>query len=145
MRSGILIFSSNKNINIYIDNDLIVLERENYYGVIESKSSLVQLLPLFELSVNEIIESLKSKDYKIEAILPLNKLLLFLILEMKSSYWVRLFFSFLLDDRIKAKLSPDALSCLQNENLSVWLPQKERHLVRKLISKSLRVIQELGN
>jgi hypothetical protein len=90
-----LFFSHKGLINIYVyDNGKIMLEREGYYEAIKNKSSLIQLLPLFELTVDEFFEGLQDERYKIENIFPINELLLFLISEMKSSYWVSLLFSF---------------------------------------------------
>lgn len=134
-----LLFSHKGLINIYVfDNGKIMLEREDYSDEIKNKSSLIQLLPLFELPVDGFFENLRDKKHKIEDIFPINELLLFLVSEMRSSYWVSLVFSFLLNDRVHFRLNRDVIDYLLNEDLSRWLPQKERHCIRKIVNKSLQ-------
>jgi hypothetical protein len=125
---------------IYInDHDELLLEQKSYIDSLKTKSSLLRLLPLFEFSIDNIIEGVIIKEYKIEDILPLNELILFLIKDMKSSYWFNLVCSFLLSDRINFKLSFEVMNSLKNQELIDWLLQREAHLVRKLVSKISRL------
>lgn len=134
-----LLFSYKGLINIYVyDNGKIMLEREEYSDEIKNKSSLIQLLPLFESPVDEFFENLRDEKYKIEDIFPIDELLLFLISEMRSSYWVSLVFSFLLNDHVHFSLNRNVIDYLLNEDMSRWLPQKEQHRIRKIVNKSLQ-------
>lgn len=134
-----LLFSHNGLTNIYVyDDGKVMLEREGYYDEIRNKSSLIRLLPLFEFNTDDLFKDLQDENYKIENILPINELLLFLISEVKSSYWVSLVFSFLLNNRTHFSLNNDVIYYLSNEDMSKWLPQDERHRIRKVVNKSIK-------
>lgn len=139
MKNRNLIFAIDKKVNIYLeDSDNVLLEDGTYRANIKERYSLLRLLPLFERPIDEIISSLKDSRYKIENILPINELVFFLITEMRSSYWINLVCSFLLDERIHFRFNQDILNKLKDRNIIKWLPQKESHLMKKVVSKSER-------
>lgn len=131
-----LIFSAARGVNIYeITTGEFLLEERDYAGSIREKSSLLALLKLFQSPVSEILASIKDEKFRIEEILPLNELLIFLLTEMKSSFWMNLVCNFLLNDLVNARLHITTLNSLRDPELLRWLPQKELHLVRKLVKR----------
>jgi hypothetical protein len=130
--------SSEIGINIYVtDGNTKILEANNYSDFINSKTSLIRLLALFELPVDKINSFIIDKNYGIEEILPLSELICFLAIDMKSIYWMELLCSFLLSNEVTFQLNMDSVNCLKNKDLTDWLPQRVRHLTRKIINKSL--------
>lgn len=135
-----LIFSNNElGINIYsIDKNAKIIEANNNFYAINSKASLIKLLVLFELPLDRINSCIIDSSYSIGEILPLSELVCFLVTDMRSTYWIELVFSFLLNDDVTIRLNADGINCLENKDLINWLPQNVFHLVKKVINKSLR-------
>lgn len=138
MNNKLMYSSSEIGINIYVtDGNTKILEANNYSDFINSKTSLIRLLALFELPVDKINSFIIDKNYGIEEILPLSELICFLAIDMKSIYWMELLCSFLLSNEVTFQLNMDSVNCLKNKDLTDWLPQRVRHLTRKIINKSL--------
>ncbi|MCW3463683.1 hypothetical protein [Chitinophaga nivalis] len=135
-----IVYSGKGGVYIYVnENGEFFLQKENYLENIRFKTSLLRLLTQFELSVDSIHEGIVSEDYSIEHIFPFDDLMFFLIQDMKSSYWLNLVCVFLLNDQVKFKLNVDTLSRLKTKEFIYWLPQKETHLMWKLMSKMSRL------
>jgi hypothetical protein len=131
-----LIFSSCSGVNIYrTDTGELILERRDYTADIHEKSSLLVMLPLFQSPVGEILAAIKDNTFCIEEIIPFNELLLFLFIEIRSSFWMNLVCNFLLQDTINVQLQIATLDSLRNPDLVKWLPQREKHLVKKLVKR----------
>lgn len=135
-----LIYCIDDQLAIYRD-DLGTTEMRAgaYCGDVKLKSSLLQILPLFELSVDVILGGIQDSSMEIGSILPFNDIITFLVVEMKSSYWYGLVCVFLLDNRVHILLSENAIKCLEDRQLISWLPQKEKHLTMKVLAKMRRL------
>jgi hypothetical protein len=138
MNNKLIYSSSEIGVNICIsDGDTKILEANNYSDFINSKTSLIRLLALFELPVDKINSFIIDENYRIEEILPLSELICFLVIDMRSIYWMELICSFLLSNEVTFQLNMDSVNCLKNRDLTDWLPQRVRHLTRKIINKPL--------
>jgi hypothetical protein len=139
MSNRVKAYSQKPDTNIYYCSGALLLEKGEYVGEIDEVSSLIRLLYLFELPIENVLEGLIDKRYKIEEIVPISPLVIFLLLKMKSSYWIGLLFEFLLDEKVAVKLSNEAIDVLLNRTYTAWLPQRNFHQVKKIVNKSNQI------
>jgi hypothetical protein len=122
---------------IYQQAGKILLTEYNYTGDIADWSSLIRLLYIFELPLTEILNGIVDPRHKIEDVFPVSEILVCLLCEKGSSYWIELVFRFLLDDNINVLLSEKAISVLQDRTVTARLPQHLAHRTRRIINKSI--------
>ncbi|NIG52813.1 hypothetical protein [Chitinophaga sp. Cy-1792] len=138
--TGTLIYTGVKSTQIYLHtDDHLYLKQAEYFEPIIEPESLMRLLPQLELPVTDLKRNICDSNYRIEDIIPFNELVLFLFTHMKSGYWVSLACNLLLDEQLQLLLSPQVISYLRKSELEGRLPQKELHLVWKLLSKMRRL------
>jgi len=138
MSHKLLLQSYKPDVSIILSNGTLFLQQNNYCKAVSDKDSLIRILPLFEMPVEVIFATRVDISYKFEDFIPIDELLEFLILEMKSSYWTDHVLYFLLDANVVVRLRDDTMSILGNDSLIGWLPQRIKHQIRKVKSKSKR-------
>ncbi|ACU62209.1 hypothetical protein [Chitinophaga pinensis] len=115
----------------------MLLTKHDYTGDLADWSSLIRLLYIFELPVTEILGGIVDERYKIEEVFPVSEILVFLLCEKGTPYWVELVFRFLLDDSINVSLSEEAINVLQDRTITSRLPQHLAHRTRRIVNKSV--------
>jgi hypothetical protein len=137
MTDYVKIYSHEPQTFIYQHAGKIFLTAHNYTEDIAEMSSLIRLLYIFELPITEILSGIVDSRDKIEDVFPISEILVFLLCEKGSSYWVELVFKFLLDDNISVLLSEKAINVLQDHTITSRLPQHLAHRTRRIVSKSI--------
>ncbi|RAJ75618.1 hypothetical protein CLV59_109232 [Chitinophaga dinghuensis] len=131
-----LIYSGVHSVEIYIQFDgQFLLKQNEYLENIMLRTSLIRFLSQFELSVDEVKTRVTDEEFRVEDLIPFNEFIPFLIMDIKSIYWLDLVCTFLLNDQIQFKLNSQALDLLRDKDSTAWLPQKEKHLIWKLVRK----------